>query len=179
MTITLIVLTYLFGFLGAIFTLLLGVTFTKGQRKKYPILTKLDEKQLRFFFVACVFLALSYGATGLKEILSHKDRFTSVTGPSGALTQKATPTGIKNELEEAANQLASKAEDYFNAAEHDFVASRYRDAACNYRKSFNVVPTMSGSLNLGISLFCVSDSDGALDAFISGLGIALLLSVLK
>jgi len=167
-----IVLTYLFGFLGAISVLLLGVSFTKAQREKYPLLRKLDGKQLHLFVLACVFLVLSFGTNALKDALSVKPSVVLTQGPRGELTQKATPRGFKKELEEAGAELVSKAEDYFKAAEWDFEAREYADAASNYQKSINVVPTMSGYLNRGICLFYVSDFRQAEDAFISGVQIA-------
>ena len=152
----LIILISLFGCLGAISALLLGVS----QWKKLLI------------GVAIVCIVIASGATLWKEILSVKPPMETVQGPGGELTQKATITGFKRELQEAADELVREAEDYFNAAERDFAASRFRDAATNYQKSVDVLPTMSGYLNLGISLFYVSDFRQAEDAFISGLQMA-------
>jgi hypothetical protein len=56
-----IVLTYLFGFFGALSALLLGVSFTKGQRQRYPLLRKLDGKQLHLLVLTAMFWLLSYG----------------------------------------------------------------------------------------------------------------------
>jgi tetratricopeptide (TPR) repeat protein len=167
-----ILLTYLFRLLGAISALLLGVSFTKSQRKKYPILQTLSGKQLHLLLATVVFLLLAYGAGAWKDVLSLKPAVELTQGPRGALAQKATPTGFKKELEEAASELASEAEDYFNAAERDFAAIRYRDAASNYEKSISVLPTMSGYLNLGISLLYASHFRQAEAAFISGLQVA-------
>ncbi len=93
-------------------------------------------------------------------------------GPRGELTQKATLSGFKKELEEAAAERVSEAEDYFNAAERDLLSNRYKDAANNYKKSINILPTMSAYLNLGISLIYVTDYLQAEDILISGIQIA-------
>ena len=172
MTYILIILTSLFGCLGAISALLLGVSFTRGQREKYPILKKLDGKQLHLLSATIVFWAIAYGANTYKEILGVKPPMETVQGPGGGFTQKATITGFKRELKEAAAELAREAEDYFNAAERDFEARRYPDAASKYRKSIDVLSTMSGYLNLGVSLYYISDFRQAEQAFTPGLQMA-------
>lgn len=119
-----------------------------------------------------LFLVLSAIVNMGKDILSVKPSLELTQGPRGGLTEKATPSVLKRELKDAGAELVSKAEDYFKAAERDFEARQYADAASNYQKSINVVPTMSGYLNRGISLFYVSDLRQAEDAFISGVQIA-------
>lgn len=167
-----IVLTYLFGLLGAISALLFSASFPKAQQQKFPILKNLDGKQLHLVVATILFLVLSAIVNMGKDILSVKPSLELTQGPRGGLTEKATPSVLKRELKDAGAELVSKAEDYFKAAERDFEARQYADAASNYQKSINVVPTMSGYLNRGISLFYVSDLRQAEDAFISGVQIA-------
>ena len=52
-------LIYIFGFVSAISGLLLGVTFTRVQRDKYPILKKLDGQQLILAAVTVLSVAIA------------------------------------------------------------------------------------------------------------------------
>ena len=52
-------LLYFFALIGSLSGLLLGVTFTRGQRKKYPLLKNLDSKQLILAIVTALSLVLS------------------------------------------------------------------------------------------------------------------------
>ena len=166
----LIIVTYLFSSLGGISGLLFGVSFSKHQIEQHPFLKKLPKKTL--FVTTCVFVFIAAVAGVSKEILSTKSSLELIQGAGGELTQKATYMGFKKELEEAAVERISEAEDYFNAAERDFSASRYQEAANNYQKSINVLPTMMGYLNLGICLSYVSDDSNAENALLFGIQIA-------
>lgn len=166
----LIIVTYLFSSLGGISGLLFGVSFSKHQIEQHPFLKKLPKKTL--FVATCVFVFIAAVSGVSKEILSTKSSLELIQGPGGELTQKATYTGFKKELEEAMSECINEAEDYFNAAERDFSASRYQEAAINYQKSINVFPTMSCYLNLGRSLFYTAEFQKAEVAFDSGIQIA-------
>lgn len=104
--------------------------------------------------------------------LNQKPKVEQIQGPHGKLVQKATLTGFAKELEEGATKLKSETEDYFNSAERDYAAGLYRDAANNYEKSINIIPTTSAYLNRGLAFWYISDFAQAGDAFISGLQIA-------
>lgn len=65
----LIALSYLLGLLlFLIVSLLLSARFTKGQRDNYPILKKLDGKQLRLFLGALIIAPLLYFVNALKDL---------------------------------------------------------------------------------------------------------------
>ncbi len=173
----LIVLTHLFEFLSVVSGLLFGASFTPDELKKYPILdpivAELKGNRLLLLIFAIVFLAISRIANAWKESLGKKEPvIVFIRGSQGELIPKATLTGFKRELVEAAAERVREVEDYFNVAERRFASNRYRDAASNYQKSIGVFPTMSAYLNLGISLSYVSHFPEAEDAFISGLQIA-------
>ena len=167
----LIVLTYLFGGLAALFGLLLGFS---SELEKYPIFKMVEGKKIYLFVVTAVCILFNRLAAASKEvILNKRPKMEQVQGPHGELVQKATLTGFAKELEEGVTKLKSEAEDYFNSAERDYAAGLYWDAANNYEKSINIIPTMSAYLNLGLALWYISDFALAEDAFISGLQIAL------
>jgi tetratricopeptide (TPR) repeat protein len=90
----------------------------------------------------------------------------------GQVVQKATPAGFERELQDAATQNISAAKMYFEVAEHDFRARRYRDAVNNYQKSLDLLPTMAAYLNLGTSLLSLPDIQAAENAFLRGEQIA-------
>jgi len=96
-------------------------------------------------------------------------------GPHGELAQKASPTGFKKELVDQAKEQAARAEAaeaYFDAAEYDFGANLYKDAALNYQKSIDALPTMSAYLNLSASQLYCSDFEKADRTVRAGLAIA-------
>ncbi len=66
----LIFLTSMFGFLAFFFGVLLTVSFTKGQRERYPGLKCLDGKQLHLFLGVIICSLLAYGTNAYKEILN-------------------------------------------------------------------------------------------------------------
>src|SRR5437763_1850870 len=49
--------------------LLLAVSFTKSQRNRFPILLRLDGKQLLFFATAIASLGVGYGAISVRDYL--------------------------------------------------------------------------------------------------------------
>jgi deoxyribonuclease I len=60
-------LIYFFTFISSVSGLLLGISFTKGQRDQYPFLKWLDGKQLVLAVVIISSLAISQGSGYLKE----------------------------------------------------------------------------------------------------------------
>ena len=166
------VIAWVFLLLGTIYWALFGASHSKTDWTDYPLLKQLIEDPLKLFLAAVFFSVVSTGAFILKGFITEKPSLEVYQGPQGEITQKATPTGITREFKEAAVELANEAKDYFRSGERDFAKRRYIDAAGNYQKSINIVPTMSGYLNLGISLLYVSDFRRAEKALISGVQIA-------
>ena len=167
------ILTNLFGLLAATSALLLGLSLAELE-EKYPIFKILEGKKVYLLVFTITCLVISYVAKTWKDIIfSKKPKLEQIQGPHGEFIQKATAIGFEKELNEGTVELKSEARDFFNAAEHDFAASRYRQAANNYLKSIDVIPTMSAYLNRGISLRNISTFAQAEDTFISGLQMAL------
>ena len=165
-------LKYLFAFLAFICGLLIKPKFTKGQRDKYPILKKLDGKQLYLVGFTIIFSAISFGIYAIQDEQSVKSELELLHGYNGELNQRASILGFEKELEDAVKERKTEARDYFNAAEADFSSWRYKEAINNYQKSIKALPTMSAYLNMGHAYLYDSDFQGAKDAFASGLTIA-------
>jgi tetratricopeptide (TPR) repeat protein len=169
----LIVCAYSFLFFGTLSAALWGrISFTSGQRSRYPFLTKLDGKQIYLAICTCAFLFLSTVAFIAKEFLTFPSPTEVIQGPQGELLQKATISGFDKELEDAAGERQREAKVFFEAAERDFLKERYGDAAQGFQKSLEAIQTMSSYLNLGVSLSYVSDFRKAEDALITGLRMA-------
>ncbi len=100
-----IALTYLFGFLAAISVLLFGASFSRRQRQRFPLLKKLDGKQVHLFVAAVVFLALNFAGSAWKDFLTTQASLEHSQGPGGEVIQKATPEGFEKELEEGSAEL--------------------------------------------------------------------------
>ena len=152
---------YGFGFLAGVSGLLFGASYIRGQNKRY----------LLGSFVVCSAIAAGAGAWQT-TLPSNFSALVPTQGLGGESLQKATLEGFRKELEDTAMELVEEAEDYFDAGERDYTANRFQDAATNYQKSVEVIPTMSGYLNLGNSLLNISDFAGAEKAATSGLRIA-------
>ena len=88
--------------------------------------------------------------------------------PTGSRYQRATDEALEDELRAAADEKIASARSYFQAGQRDHKAAEYRDAATNYRKSVDELPTMAGLLNLGVALLNISEFDAAVDALAQG-----------
>jgi len=167
---SLISLTYILSFLAAVAALLLTVSFTQRQRKRFPFLRKLDGKKLHLVIAAVFFSALAYSAYIYKEMVILNSSFEPI-GPGG-LKEKATPNGITHELRQSAAERAEEAEDFFNSGERDFQNKKYRQAADNYQQSLNITPTSSAYLNLALSLRYLSEYEEAERVLVPALQLA-------
>lgn len=164
----LIALSYICGFLSVLCGILMATTFTKAQRERFPILKKFDGKQVRLLVACIVFGGAATGAHIWKEVLTQPTTELTV-GPGGELAQTATPSRLAAELEGSALGYKSEAIAYFDAAYYDLKADRYRDAAYNFQKSIDILPTASAYLNLGVALWFVDDLPQAHDALLKSL----------
>ena len=118
-------------------------------------------------------LAASCGVLRGASFSKADPTLVQTQGTGGQIFEKATLMGFQKEVEGALSEQRSHTTDYFKTAEHDFEKRRYADAADNYQKSSGVIPTMSAYLNLGLSLWYVSNFAQAQEAFSSGLRIAI------
>ena len=93
--VTLIILVIIFGVLSVISIAITGAnSFTRTQRKKYPILKKLDGKQIYFVTIAAVTTILFFLANGLKEIV------TLIPPVESEVTKKQEPKSDINLVKE-------------------------------------------------------------------------------
>ncbi|SRR6266446_3472717 len=137
---SLIWLTYIFSFLAGVFLLLLTVSFTRGQRQRFPFLRKLDGRKIPLSITFIVFSALGYGAYIYKETVALDLSFELSYGPGISQVEKATSNGINIELRQSAAERIVEAKEYFNSAERDFLDKKYQEAADNYQQSINITP---------------------------------------
>ena len=165
------IIIYITGVLGGAAAFLFGVDqtdfFTNNQSLNF-----LTHRSLLYFIMFFGFGASAILVYIIKHFLPQEPPpFNYVQGPSGTITE-ATLVGFKKEIKEVTDELAEEAESYFEAGERDYTASRFRDAAQNFQKSLDILPTMSGYLNLGNSYYSVSDIKNAETACVSGLQIS-------
>jgi tetratricopeptide (TPR) repeat protein len=169
MNVALIILGHLFTFVAAFAGLLLALNFTKAEFAVYPILHWLDGKQLPLAVTTVVSLVIVFVTNLFKDV---KNEFETVQGPKGEAFQKATESGFEKELKDAADDLKVRAKRFFEAAEKELKPGSYEDAARNYQKSIDLLPTMSAYLNVGISWYYVSNYPKAEQVFLTGLQLA-------
>ena len=168
----LIILTNCFGYLSGLLVLSFGASFTKFQRKTFPILKKLDGKQVHLFISIIISSFLFWGSITWKDITIYKLSIQINQDPKGNLIQKATEVAFNMELKEVAEEYKDEAAKFFKTANSKFAKAEYKDAIEYYDKSIKLLPTMSAYLNLGNSYFNLSDFSKAEDAFSSGKKIA-------
>ena len=167
MNVALIILGHLFTFVAAIAGLLLGLSFTSVEHQRFPVLRKLDGKRVPLLVTTVLSLAIVLVSNVTKDVQAE---FEPVPGVPGM--QKATESGFEKELKDTADELKAKAKRYFEAGEEDFKPGSYEDAARNYQKSIDLLPTMSAYLNAGLSWYYVSNYPKAEQAFLAGLQLA-------
>jgi tetratricopeptide (TPR) repeat protein len=98
-----ILLTFLIalsGFLAVVTALLLTASFSKGQREKFPILTKLSRRRIFLVGIIVLFLLIMRGTNLAREIMVLPT-LEYVSGPGGEHKLKADIEGVEVELEEA------------------------------------------------------------------------------
>lgn len=159
----------LFLFAAAICMLLLSVRFTQGQRQKFPWLRKLDGKQILLGRATVIFLILGYTTSVYKDVLTANLSFELSRGPDVSQVEKATPSGFELEIKQITDERAEEATDFFRVAERYFKSKQYQEAATNYQKSIDAVPTLSAYLNLGVTLRYISDYPSAEPVLLKGL----------
>jgi len=173
----LIILTGLFGFIAAV----LGLHLTLGKAgypefalKFFPFLIKAKGKEGYLLFFLIVIIFFGYLSNTAREYLEveKKPSLQESQDTSGARILKASSTTFQMEVDAAAEDAKARAAKYFDAAECMFQEKEYRDAAENYRRSIQVLPTMSGYLNLGLSQMYITDYSSAKNSFLIGLDIA-------
>lgn len=123
------------------------------------------------FFIGCLIFILPLYLSSRTHV--PVERIIFVPGPSGQPSEpKATITGFSEELEEAAAEKVDKAEVYFKAGEYYFTSKEFRNAITSYRESIEALPTMAAYLNLGNSLYYISEYTQADTAFSLGFEIS-------
>lgn len=167
-----IIAAYLFAFLATLFVLLFGATFTKGQRSRYPLLRRLDGKQVRLAIIAVACMFISYGAYAWKDLLFVEISLELAKAPNGQPIERGTLGSFRHELAHESDLRSRRAEEAFEAGELAFKAERYAEASREYLRSLDELPTMSGFLNAGISLWYVADFIGAKQSLTQGLSLA-------
>jgi tetratricopeptide (TPR) repeat protein len=165
-------ITYLFTTFALVTAGLLGLTYAETYRYQYDLLRAFYEQQSLLLMAFIGFVVIAGGANLWKELLSLKPLLQSVQVYGGQLAQKATRYGIKRELADAPTDHVKATWLYFSAAEKEFAAKRFREAAGSFEKSLDVLPTMSGYLNLGVSLIYSLEFRRAQGAFLAGIQIA-------
>jgi tetratricopeptide (TPR) repeat protein len=169
----LIILFCLFLSLASIAGLLLNASFTRAQRSRFPWLRVLDGRQIMLTAAAVVFLLLGWAAYGLKEALLVRQSFRTVPGPGTSQVVQATEIGIELEFKDAAAHKENAARESFNTGQTNFAAGRYRQAAEDYQRSIEALPTLSATLNRGLSLRYLPDYPAAERALRLGVRLAL------
>ena len=169
---TLTLMAYLLACLGALATALVGVSFSDAYRQQYPWLKLLTEDRTYLLLASTVCWVMAYAVKLLGEFLSVKPPLESVRIPGGQLAQKASRQSVESEIRDAERDVAREARPFLDAAQRDFASQRYREAAGNFHRSIDVMPTMSAHLNLGLSLMYLWQHRQAEDQFRAGIALA-------
>ena len=168
MNVTLIILGYFVEFVGGVAALLLGLSFAGGEWNQYPFLQGLDDQRPLLLSITIVSLVLKLIINLAKDVPAA---FETVNTPNGQVV-KATLSGFEQELDDAADEIKKKVQEYFEAGERDFANEQYAQAASNYKVSFELLPTMAASLNAGNTFLNISDYQEAEELYQQGLRLA-------
>jgi tetratricopeptide (TPR) repeat protein len=168
----LIILTYVFACVAAITAAILGISFSETHREQYQVLKVIHEEPTQLVALTIVFLAMAYGAHLWKQLLTSNPHLEPIHVYGGQLSHKATRQTLKRELAGAEADGAKEAGLYFDDAEKEFAGRRYREAADGYQESLEMATTLSGCLNLGVSLAYLSEFRKAENCFMAGIEMA-------
>jgi len=166
-------MNWLFVLLGTLCLALFGVSVAKTDWSNSPLIERFMVTSQTLFITAICLYLVSGRALLIKGLITPKPLVVEVRSQSGEIYQKATIFGIRKEIKEMAAELGGEAETYFKSGESDFGAEKYADAAKNYEKSINIIPTMAGYQNLGLSYLSLRMWDEAEKALTSGYEIAV------
>lgn len=154
---------------AGILALLLSVSFTRGQRARYPVLRKLDGKQLHLAAAFCLCLIASYGAQTLRELIELRVTFEEQKGPNAATVKIASDKAFDLEAKQASAKSLDAARSAFYEGRSALAAGLYQEAAEAFQSSTASLPTLAAELNLGIALRWSSRTREAVDVLRRGL----------
>jgi len=163
---------YFLKFLAGLCVLAPLISRLKGQRVRFPILSTVERRQVWLVAAGCLAWILGSGTGAWSDRLEVEASLAMSQGPYGELVQRSTPVALRRELARAPSAPGGEASDSFNAGEHDLAAMRHREAARNYERSVQAVPTAAGYLSLGVTLLYLADFQRAEDALRVGLEMA-------
>lgn len=164
------VLTYGSLALLGIVIVLFAVTFTRGQRTRYPLLRRLDGKQIHLTVAAILLTVVAYSAYTARDILVVTRSVESID--LGERTRnKATSVAFNSELSVAGRRAVDRAATHFAAGDRLAVDGRFADAAREYELSADSLPTKSAFLNLALMRGIAADVKRSRDAVLAGLAL--------
>ena len=144
--------------LASVAAVFVSTKATELQRKKHPVLRKLDGKKVHLTLISGV-LALTGAALTIIGFIGQNITLVRVgLGPGTGIASLATYDAFKRELSDQTNpQLADAARDYFRAATRDLDSGHYSQAATSYARSLDSAPTTAAYLNLALAFEYLSD----------------------
>lgn len=158
-----IILSNILALIAAILAVLLGLS----------CFTKLQNKRIQFILlITFILISALYCSTKIWKDYENLPSVEISKDQNDLPFQKATISGFRKEIYNVANQRIDKAIDYYNAAERDYNEDKYHDAANYYRKSIQIIPTMSGYLNMGLAYNNISEYLSAEESFLNGLSLS-------
>jgi tetratricopeptide (TPR) repeat protein len=167
-----LILTYLLALLGVTLAVLAQMGFTYRDPEGSRTRQWLRKSKWRLFVPSIAVCGTAVGIIISQHTLSLKPVLELSRGPGGELILTATLSGFERELKTTGTARATEAANRAAAGERAFAETRYRDAARNYQKSIDLVPTMPGYLNLGVALLHASDGASAKKVLFDGVEIA-------
>jgi tetratricopeptide (TPR) repeat protein len=155
---------------AAIAALLIGTSFTRRQRTRFPMLAKLDGKQIHLFVTATLFIAIGYAAYAARDILVAKNSF-AVSEVGLFARVKATPIGFQREVADSASSAVNAAGDHFAAGDRLWAEKKLPEAARQFEISASILPTKSAYLNAALMREAVGERDAARTLALSGISL--------
>lgn len=137
-----------------------------GERQsRYSPLLKIAKEVLTYGLIALVIVIVSL-RINIWQNAAHA--FEPIVTSNGTTIQKAAEPGFDRDTQAVADELKKRSKEYFMHGEKEFAANDYTSAAKSYKASTAILPTMAGYLNEAVSLYNVSDYDGAKQAALQG-----------
>jgi tetratricopeptide (TPR) repeat protein len=123
-------------------------------------------------FSVVVLLALTIALWLRNDVIKRSQDIDSPKAHTENILKLAPPDLLRKEFLGEAEELANKAEPYLKAAANDYEERRFQDAIKNCQKSIDVLPSVTGYLNLSAYLTYTSDHRRTEEAFVKGIQLA-------
>lgn len=159
-------------FLGTLSLAVLSLSATRVQRKRFPVLRRLDGRKLHAFLAGACALLLGLGVGVVKDALTPTPLYTIVSSLSQQSYPQPGQDAFERELQGALSEIGTAARDSYAAGWTALEKEEFSQAEAHFEKSLRQVPTLAALLGYAGTLVNLSKFTEAQEAYRRGLALA-------